>query len=216
MPGKFAAALLLGVSAIVTGMVVGYYMAMTGGLPVSAGVLVIIGLTFGALLTAFHGGQARGGTDAKPRTTNEAWEAFRRELNRSRRFERSFVLMRMPADAGAATDGRTASIPSGPLGMLPLVLRGIDHAWTIEGSTYVLLPESDEASAMSLLARLHATMPDAATLENTEIAEFPRDGVTTGALIAGLRTVPAPGDASPVRLVPSRADEDRQRDRRMG
>ncbi len=197
------------------GMAVGYYVAMAGGLPISEGVLVIIALTFGALLTAFHGGRTRIPTEAAPPSFNQSWDALRRELDRSRRFERSFVLMRVPASEALQTAAGSVPAARGPLGALPLLLRGLDQAWTMEGSIYVVLPESTRASAIALIARLRSTMPDAA-LEDIQIAEFPEDGLTTGALVANLRTVPAPDDAPPVRLVPTRDGADRRPDKRTG
>lgn len=213
---RFLSRLLLGVSATMGGIAIGYYVAMTGGLPLSEGVLVIIALTFVALLTAFHGGRSRGRSEVQPASFNRSWDAFRRELDRSRRFERPFVLMRIPATEALDGDGGRVPAAHGVLGALPLVLRSIDQAWTVEGNIYTVLPESNRDSAMALIARLRSTMPDEEALDDVQIAEFPADGVTIGSLVASLRPAPAPGQPAPVRLMPARSASDRRRDERTG
>jgi hypothetical protein len=215
MPQRFLAPLLLGVSATMVGMAVGYYVALAGGLPISAEVLVLIALTFVALLTAFHGGRSRARAGSAPAAVGRSWDALGRELDRSRRFERRFVLMRIPASDALDPDGRT-SARKGVLGVLPMVLRSIDHAWTMEGSVMTVLPESNRDSAMALIARLRSTMPDPSALDEVQIAEFPEDGVTIGALVASLRTTPAPGESAPVRLVPAQTAGEPRRDERTG
>ncbi len=199
-----------------TGVAVGYYVAVTGGLPISESVLVIIALLFVALLTAFHGGRSRKAAEAQRPSFSESWDAFRRELDRSRRFGRKFVLMRIPAREMLQATGGNASAARGPLGAIPVAFRAIDQSWTMDGSVYAVLPESDRTAAMALIARLRASMPDAAALDEIQIAEFPGDGLTTGALVASLRAAPAPGEVPPVRLVPAGDVGDRRHDQRTG
>lgn len=217
MSRPFVSMLLLGISAVMVGMAVGYYVALNEGLPISEDVLVIIALIFVALLTAFHGGRSLRRTNIPSASLDRSWDAFRRELDRSRRFERPFVLMRIPTSEPLdATERAGASPTRGPLGALPLLVRSIDRVWTMDGSIYVVLPESSRASANELVARLRSTMSDAAALDGVQIAEFPQDGLTTGALLGSLRPAPAPGEAPPVRLVPARASADLRRDERTG
>lgn len=198
------------------GIAVGYYVAMTDGLPISEDVLVIIGLIFMAVLTAFHGGRSRMAADEQPPSFSESWDAFRRELDRSRRFGRQFVLMKIPAGETLRAPGGSVSAPRGPLGAMPLAFRAIDQAWTMDGSVYAVLPESNRSAAMALIARLRTSMPDAAALDEIQIAEFPEDGLTTGALVASLRAAPAPGDMPPVRLVPAADADERRHDQATG
>lgn len=216
MPRQFLSLLLLGVATVTVGMAVGYYAAMTDGLPISGDVLIIIALTMVAVLAAFHGGRIPTAVEVRPQSSTQPWDAFRRELDRSRRFERQFVLMRATPGGALQGPGEPGSDAGGPLGMLPLVLRGIDQAWAVDGDIYVLLPESDRASAVSLVARLRSTMPDAESLEDIQIAEFPQDGLTTGALIANLRPLPPPDTAPPMRLAPMQHDSERRRAERAG
>lgn len=197
------------------GMAIGFYVALTGSLPSSAEVLVLIALTFIALLTAFHGGRSRARAVPPSAPAGQSWDALRRELDRSRRFERRFVLMRIPASDALDPNGRT-SARKGVLGVLPVVLRSIDQAWTIEGNVMAVLPESNRDSAMALIARLRSTVPDRSALDGIQIAEFPEDGVTIGALIANLRTTPALGESAPVRLVPAHTPSEPGRDERIG
>ncbi len=124
--------------------------------------------------------------------------------------------MRIPASDSLDREGTRTSARTGVLGVLPLVLRSIDHAWTMDGSIMTVLPESNRESAMALIARLRSTMPDATALDEVEIAEFPEDGVTIGALVASLRTTPAPGESAPVRLVPTQSATQPRRDERIG
>ena len=197
------------------GMAVGYYVALTGSMPSSAQVLLLIALTFTALLTAFHGGRSRARAEAPTGPAGRSWDELRRELDRSRRFERRFVLMRIPAGDALDPSGRT-SAPKGVLGLLPVVLRSIDQAWTIEGNVMAVLPESTRDSAMALITRLRSTVPDPSVLDGIEIAEFPEDGVTIGALVANLRTPPASGESAPVRLVPTQPPSEPRPDERIG
>ncbi|MEA2651366.1 MAG: hypothetical protein QOI85_1087 [Chloroflexota bacterium] len=197
------------------GMAIGFYVALTGSLPSSAQVLVLIALTFIALLTAFHGGRSRARAVPPSAPAGRSWDALRRELDRSRRFERRFVLMRIPASDALDPNGRTA-VRKGVLGVLPVVLRSIDQAWTIDGNVMAVLPESNSDSATALIARLRSTLPDPSALDGVQIAEFPEDGVTIGALVANLRTPPAPGESAPVRLVPAQTPDEPRRDERTG
>jgi hypothetical protein len=96
------------------------------------------------------------------------------------------------------------------------MVRSIDEVWTMDGSIYVVLPEATRTSATQLVGRLQTIMPEAAELAGVEIAEFPQDGLTMGALLGGLRPIAAPGEALPVRLVPALGDIDLVPDERTG
>lgn len=210
--GRFAPMLLLGIAAVSVGTAIGYHLAMTGGLPVSNGVLVIVPLMFVALLVSFHHGQRASRTDRLPASFERSWDSFRRELDRSRRFGRPFVLVRIPAHDEDRPNGSS----DGSLAMLPLMLRSIDHVWAMDGSMYLLLPESNGDVARDVLARLRSAMPDVLPEEGVEIALFPDDGLTTGALLANLRPAPVRGETMPVRLVPAPGDERIRRDELTG
>jgi hypothetical protein len=207
---------LLATSAVLVGVAVGYYIAATGDLPLSVGVLVILGLIFVAVLTAFHAGRVSRVSLAR---INGPWDAFRRELDRSRRFERRFALLRMPYLESASADSDRTDLATGDglLGTIRLVVRSIDEAWLADGDIYLLLPEASRASASHLVNRLHSILPDPAPLNGIELAEFPEDGVTMGAVLAGLRPMTVLAERGPVRLVQSRpGNVDVQRGERTG
>jgi hypothetical protein len=207
---------LLATSAVLVGVAVGYYVAATGDLPLSVGVLVMVALIFVAVLTAFHAGRVSTVSLAQ---INRPWDAFRRELDRSRRFERRFALLRMPYNESASADSDQDDLATGDglLGTIRLVVRSIDEAWLADGNLYVLLPEASRASASHLVNRLRSILPDPAALNRIELAEFPDDGVTMGAVLAGLRPMTVLAERGPVRLVQSRpANVDVQRGERTG
>jgi hypothetical protein len=193
--------LILGISAIVVGVAIGYYAGMSGALTVTAGMLGVIGLMLAGLVTAFYGGRMASRSERPAGASHRSWDAFRRELDRARRFEHSFVLMRFPGVDVPSADGSTPA--PGSLGALPLMVRSIDHVLPIDGSVYVVLPESGLESAQRLIGRLRITIPGDPALDRVEAVEFPAGGVTTGALVANLRPIGELGtDRAPVRLVP--------------
>lgn len=200
----FLSSLTIGLSAVVVGVAIGYYAGVTEALPMSAGTLAIIGLMLAGLLTAFYGGRVAGRPDRPSISLTRSWDAFRRELDRARRFERTFVLMRIPALETSSAD----SAGFGALGALPLVVRSIDQVWAMDGSIYVVLPESTRATADQLMARLRVAMPGESALDHVEVVEFPADGVTTGALVANLRPIDSSGAAAPVRLKLAQSSDD--------
>jgi hypothetical protein len=126
------------------------------------------------------------------------WEAFLRELDRSRRFERSFVLLRAPIPS-VSSGGNRAAEQARLRALLSIVVRSIDHVWFDDQGVFVLLAESTRASAMAAVVRLSAAVPQVIALDSVEMAEFPDDGLTTGALLANLRPIAA-DDAKLVRL----------------
>jgi hypothetical protein len=207
--------LILGVSAIVVGVAIGYYAGMSGALTVTAGMLGVIGLMLVGLVTAFYGGRMSSRSQRPAGASHRSWDAFRRELDRARRFERPFVLMRFPGIDVASADG---SIPaSGSLGALPLMVRSIDHVLPIDGSVYVVLPETGLESAQQLIGRLRIAIPGDPAVDRVEAVEFPAGGVTTGALVANLRPIGELGtDRAPVRLVPPLMDQGEESSERTG
>lgn len=110
---------------------------------------------------------AQGATMADSQT---GWQEVQRELDRSRRHERPFVLIRIPGPASAA-------------GSLKAFLRSADSLWVSGGNVYVLLPESSRARGEAVLARVRDSQP-ALLPGNEQLVAFPEDGVTRGALVA--------------------------------
>jgi hypothetical protein len=126
-------------------------------------------------------------------TDQAGWREVQRELDRGRRHERPFVLIRIPTSAaGALGNGHTpgAADPESLGRSLRAFLRSIDFLWVSDGHLYLLLPESSRAMGEAFLSRVRATAPH--LLSETDMVAFPEDGVTGGALLALLhgRTVP--------------------------
>jgi hypothetical protein len=103
---------------------------------------------------------------------HDDWSELRVEIARSRRFGRPFGLIRI--------EGKTRlSLGAG--------LRSIDRAWTVDGVTYLLLPETDREAAQSLCGRLLREASGALAGCSLTVASFPEDGLTSGALLKALR-----------------------------
>ncbi|MGH2427386.1 MAG: hypothetical protein ACRDGV_00670 [Candidatus Limnocylindria bacterium] len=108
---------------------------------------------------------------------------LRRELHRSRRYNRSFVMIR--GSLRGPSIGKTEREA-----MLRAVrgrLRATDHLCVADRHVYLLLPESERTSGDLLLARLRAEVADRIPEGGLTLAAFPEDGLTIGSLLAALR-----------------------------
>jgi hypothetical protein len=108
------------------------------------------------------------------------WSELARELDRSRRFSRSFSLIQIGLDDhgdGEAVRRRVERLSRS--------VRSIDYSWTSESALYVLLPETDGAAAMMLGTRIRETSPELMP-ERIAMVTFPEDGITVGALLEAL------------------------------
>jgi len=113
----------------------------------------------------------------------DPWDEFRRELNRSRRYERAFVVVRIPS----------RQAPYEEMLQVGAFLRSVDRAWIADASVYLLLPESDRSMGDAFLARVRRLAPEVLPDEGVRVAAFPVDGSTSGALLAKLRGQPLAG-----------------------
>lgn len=118
-----------------------------------------------------------------PLDSEDPWDEFRRELNRSRRYERTFVVIRVPCRQAAYEE----------MQQIGAFLRSVDRAWVADESVYVLLPESDRAMGDAFLARIRRLAPEVLPDAGVRLAAFPVDGSTSGALLAKLRGQPLSG-----------------------
>jgi hypothetical protein len=117
------------------------------------------------------------------RTSPEELEA---ELRRSRRYGRTFALVRIPCVARATGGSKTIDELAQAVSSL---VRFVDRVWTDGTSVYVLLPECGRDVCEAMLARIRE--PLAQLLSEKEHAAvssvvFPDDGVTAGALFNAL------------------------------
>ena len=113
------------------------------------------------------------------------WDQFSRELDRSRRFGRTFVIGRIPA--GEARGQENSRTPDARLVTLPLLMRSIDQIWYSPGTVHILLAETDRAGMRSFLRRLQVAAPGLLPSEEIAVAQFPDDGLTTGSLLDNMQ-----------------------------
>jgi hypothetical protein len=116
------------------------------------------------------------------------WQEFHRELNRARRFDRPFGIVRfVGVGRGVMTERHLRD-------RVATLARRIDRVWLDGGDLFVLLPESDAAAVETTVARARYRLGEA--LDVAVSATFPANGITSGSLIACLYQ----GDASPVAI----------------
>jgi hypothetical protein len=175
---------------LATSIVLGGFSAVAGW-SVSAGSEIGVGLGLAvataALVTAARRPTAPGRHEGALVTDNHTgWQEAQRELDRSRRHERPFVLIRIPcSQTGAAGNGHApgAGRPASLAESLRPFLRSVDCLWTSEEDVYLLLPESRRTMGEGLMSRVRAAEPH--LLPGAEqLVSFPEDGVTGGALVA--------------------------------
>jgi hypothetical protein len=123
----------------------------------------------------------------------DAWAEFRRELNRSRRYERRFVLVSFPIRHEVPGRRWYDGDEGGSVTEVQSLLRSVDHTWASGGQVYALLPESDRATADAFLTRLRGLDPKGLVVSEARVVAFPEDGVTSGALLAALEGKPIEG-----------------------
>jgi hypothetical protein len=101
-----------------------------------------------------------------------AWEELGAELERARRYERSFQLVRVEGTIPARPTGASSAAAG---------VRRTDRAWRIDDALYVLLPESEGGACEGWARRLQREHG----VDDLQIrtACFPRDGLTIEALL---------------------------------
>lgn len=99
------------------------------------------------------------------------------ELERSRRYERAFSLVRVRLQTV-----NTSSNGGGPglIEQLKSQTRAIDRVWELDGDLIYLLPECDGKQAQGFVRRLEHKLDEPLS---TRVASFPDDGLTSGSLM---------------------------------
>ncbi|HYY76599.1 MAG TPA: hypothetical protein VE644_09810 [Gaiellaceae bacterium] len=137
-----------------------------------------------------------------------SWEDLQREIDRSRRYGRSFSVVRLTSRAtskpvsGREHEQRRAELEQRAL-MLSVLLRRLDLVWPDGEDLYVLLPEGGRAMAESMLDRIGEPLSLLIPGWEAAVAAFPDDGVSKGALLAALGSAsvrPAAPAAPPVEV----------------
>lgn len=111
-------------------------------------------------------------------------EEIHRELYRSRRYARTFALVRISPAGGRFGGGSPQALAA--------FLRLIDRAWTTDRETWVLLPEASMDDAQSFVDRLRADAPRLVAGRSVGWASFPETALTLEGLLAATRA--RPGD----------------------
>jgi hypothetical protein len=106
----------------------------------------------------------------------DGWSEFRRELQRARRFDRGFAIVRFGIVEGADPAHIRDRVASST--------RRVDRVWLDDGELFMLLPEADPNGAETAILRIRQWVGDALAVDAT--AAFPGNGITSGALIASL------------------------------
>ena len=182
------------------------------GWSVNAGSEIGVGVGLVAAAAALTTGRrwvtTAGGQDPPMGDAEDGWQEVQRELDRSRRHERPFVLIRIPGShIGVRGNGHApgAATATSLAYTLRPFFRSVDCLWASDGNLVVLLPESSRARAAALLSRVRAASPRLLP-ETIRLVAFPEDAVTRGALLALLDghdiarySVPSAPDQSRVR-----------------
>jgi hypothetical protein len=166
-------AAIITIVAIVVGPILGY-------------MVVVIPFVIGALVGSIVGGSAVAAAHSRESgylggATSDAvvgWQEFHRELARSRRFGRTFGLVRF-----AGADPSVAPTPH-LRDRVAARARRNDRVWIDGSDLFLLLPEADADAVAAAIARAQANASGA--LAPGAVAIFPTNGITSGALIASL------------------------------
>jgi hypothetical protein len=128
--------------------------------------------------------------------TATGWTDLGHEVDRSRRCDTSFALLRFSAPTdrpnrrglALGLNGHRPRATSQPrwIDALRTAVRSIDHVWTDDDHTYVVLCDTDTRGVKAFLARLESIAPD--LVEHGELAAsvFPDDGMTVAAIVKAL------------------------------
>ncbi|CAA9244971.1 MAG: hypothetical protein AVDCRST_MAG20-1930 [uncultured Acidimicrobiales bacterium] len=122
------------------------------------------------------------------------------ELERSRRHNRPFAVIRLPGQAtppvgeAVGSRGRWNALRPQVRQPLSLLLRSIDRCCTDRRDIYLVLPETGRVGAERLVARIKAEVPGTSSAEAVRLVVFPEDGVTAAALLEALQAPSATAD----------------------
>lgn len=136
---------------------------------------------------------------ARRRLGGTPFDDVRREMDRARRHERPFALVRVPLSTD--TDASTAALLSALVRPASdrTGLRTVDRTWRIGNSLFLLLPETTADAARVAVSRVGAE--DAIADGRWPVAAFPEDGLTIGALFEALGARPPRGEELSLPLV---------------
>lgn len=171
---------LIGIGAIVVAGLAG---------SIGSGFAFAVGMLAGsAIVAGMATGQSAVRLAAATSDASRGWAEFHRELARARRFDRAFGIVRF-AGAELVAPGETRIRDR-----LAAMSRRIDRVWADGDDVFVLLPEADAAAVDGSVVRARQRIGEG--LGQPNVAIFPSNGITSGAMIACLYQ----GDSSPVAI----------------
>lgn len=160
--------------------------------------LAIVGVASSALvISGALDRQARVSRFGRRASNAEVARQFHRELLRARRRGTPLAVARFPNPGGSSVDPRSIQRR---VAEFRRHLRRIDLVWVRGTEIYVLLPETDGDAAAGALRRLRDRAPAAFAAIEPVVVLFPRDGLTSGAILAAAagRVPVGPAPAAPV------------------
>lgn len=138
----------------------------------------------GVVVWRCTGDHVEDGASAPPASGPMRLDALDHELERARRYERRFCVLRLPVDH-EAPDHPVEQEASDVFASL----RSIDVAWIDEEGVTILLPEVGRSEGETCVRRLRELAPG--LVGGARLAVFPEDGLTRGALLEVLASSPA-------------------------
>lgn len=180
MTSRARSLLAIGAAVTVVGVGLGVVVAdaVSGLWPFAGAMIAVVGTTVAVAVVLATTWSATADATAD----DTAWNEFRRELRRARRSARPLTLLRLPAPDRASSDGPDPLTAVRDIGA---GLRLIDRTWLDGDSIYVMLPETSRAAAEVVVERLRGTSA-ASIVDAMQMATFPEDGLTSGALLAAV------------------------------
>jgi len=125
------------------------------------------------------------------RHAESGWGYLRTELARSRRHDRRFAVVAIPADLWSPSDtvpAATVEIGLHAAASVQGLVRRPDRAWVDGSLLHILLTDCDRPQGLAFLARARLALPQLFDNDRVKLVVFPDDGLTSGALLAGLET----------------------------
>lgn len=125
------------------------------------------------------------------RHAESGWSYLRTELARSRRHDRRFAVVGIPADLwspSTAADAENVERGLDAAAAVQGLVRRPDRAWVDGSLVHVLLTDCDRQQGLAFLARARTAMPQLFADERVRLVVFPDDGITSAALLAGLES----------------------------
>jgi hypothetical protein len=104
------------------------------------------------------------------------WSEFRREIDRSRRYEHPLAMLGLPVTPDLNPDATWQQLTAS--------VRTIDVVWTDGSWFYVVMPETTRERAVVALQRIRSQVP--ALRDEWRMAVFPDDALTAEALLQSL------------------------------